>query len=893
MRMFARGGYVSVAVIAAGSLWTELRCVRAQVTWGPQPMHLSETDDLQNQRRIHDLLKLALYADPGPVGQEGLEQAIAKEIEDFRKKVDQNPALALGVSMAKYYFSWYVPGTADMNMPGVEDAANLMYGSIHFSGCDRSDLPMEVFLQRLCSVRWPYAVMMYSELGRELAGRYLTEPAAAALERAVAVFDEMKRLPYYAQLHHWQSPYDINFNEAWFPGAAQRGPLWDKSLVPLAAALESNAGAIAAELGRLLESGVFEKFARADRRAEGRDAAPAGAFLKMDLTTPAAGDDAATSRWQTEACKQAPTTCALLSARSELQGCQHISAAFARLGPEGRVKPHFGASPGLRVDLPLRAEPGARMSVGNRTLGWQSGEAIVFDDTFIREAWHAGVVGDLYTLQVTFCHPCDDGQRSTYPSLSCGSKAAAPQAAGLSAAAARQPQQATSGAKMQVPLAAAAWWAATLPELAACNGGISERCPADTQHGGPNPLSALNTWNYALNALRAALVHAKVEIDPALLSAVVQLQGAIQGFFKMPALDHFGPIVANALQIFEAVGPWLQQSQLANIEISAKDVRPSLSVPSDGRSNAATVTFPLANGRQMPAVGFGTWKLEGAGCYDAVLAALRLGIRHIDTAEAYGNEAEVGRALKDSGVPRSEIFLTTKATSVALGMADISYCEQIFAGQLQALQTDYVDIYMLHAAGVKGQQFRTVWQCLERLHDAGYAKGLGVSNFAVENLEELWSFARIKPVYVQNIYKVYKPGEQILGSAQMGVAEWAQQRNVAVVGYSVINSWPHLLPPLQDPIVVSIARSHARTSSQVLHRWALQRGIAVIPKASSLERIKENMALFDFELSVGEMAVLDGLAMLSESTNADVLPRWLPDTFGLHASAAVASPAAR
>lgn len=286
---------------------------------------------------------------------------------------------------------------------------------------------------------------------------------------------------------------------------------------------------------------------------------------------------------------------------------------------------------------------------------------------------------------------------------------------------------------------------------------------------------------------------------------------------------------------------------------------------------------------QMPAVGFGTWKLEGAACYEAVRWALQAGVRHIDTGEAYQNEAEVGRALRDSGVPRTDVFLAVKATSVAMGMAEPSYLEAIFAGQLQALQTEYVDVYLLHAAGVKGEQFRAVWQGMEKLYDLGRARALGVSNFAVSELEELWQFARVKPAYLQNIFKVYKPGEQILtGASPDGSVLWAQRHGLAVVGYSVINSWPHMLPPLEDPHVLEVARARGRTPSQVLHRWALQHGLAVIPKASSDARVRENSLLLDFELTPADMALLDGLATLSESTETELRPGWSADVFGLH-----------
>mmetsp|Transcript_81771 Transcript_81771/g.127675 ORF Transcript_81771/g.127675 Transcript_81771/m.127675 type:complete len:268 (+) Transcript_81771:3-806(+) len=165
----------------------------------------------------------------------------------------------------------------------------------------------------------------------------------------------------------------------------------------------------------------------------------------------------------------------------------------------------------------------------------------------------------------------------------------------------------------------------------------------------------------------------------------------------------------------------------------------------------------------------------------------------------------------------------------------------------------------------------------------GVAKALGVSNFGVADLEELWSIARVKPVYLQNIFKVYKPGEQILSErSRDGSVLWAQRHGMAVVGYSVINTWPHMMNPLEDPHVLTIARAHGRTPSQVLHRWALQHGVAVIPKASSEARVRENTMVLDFELSPAEVALLDGLATLSESTDTELRPGWSADVFGLH-----------
>ena len=122
----------------------------------------------------------------------------------------------------------------------------------------------------MCSARWPFAVLMYSELGREFASRYLTDQAAVILEKAVAAFDEMKRLPYYAPFTHWHGPYDINFNQEWFPGVTPSGPVWDKALVPLAQVLEANTDIMVAELGSIVERGLFDQLHFHGIRAEGR-----------------------------------------------------------------------------------------------------------------------------------------------------------------------------------------------------------------------------------------------------------------------------------------------------------------------------------------------------------------------------------------------------------------------------------------------------------------------------------------------------------------------------------------------------------------------------------------------------------------------------------------------
>ena len=246
----------------------------------------------------------------------------------------------------------------------------------------------------------------------------------------------------------------------------------------------------------------------------------------------------------------------------------------------------------------------------------------------------------------------------------------------------------------------------------------------------------------------------------------------------------------------------------------------------------------------MPAIGFGTWRLWAKDAYQPVRWALDAGYRHIDTAEGYANEAEIGRAILDSGIRRDEIFLTTKASSVPKGLADISYSADIFAFQLGQLGTDYVDVYMMHTPPADLQQLQTLWRIMESFYEQGRARALGVSNCDVRELQHILDFAKVPPAYVQNLFKIYKPGEQI---PVEDVVAFAHRNQVAVMGYSVQTEWPHIMPPLQDPHVLTIASHVGRTPSQVLHRWALQRGVGVIPKSATRERISENSRLLDFQ----------------------------------------------
>jgi len=257
-------------------------------------------------------------------------------------------------------------------------------------------------------------------------------------------------------------------------------------------------------------------------------------------------------------------------------------------------------------------------------------------------------------------------------------------------------------------------------------------------------------------------------------------------------------------------------------------------VTADGRARV------LADGHQMPILGLGVWQVpEGAAAVNAVRWALELGYRHIDTAQAYGNEESVGRALRDSGVPRQEVFVTTKFHP-GRRKDPVAEAEK----SLRRLGVDQVDLYLIHwPAG--GPTW--AWPGMERARELGLARSIGVSNFSAGELEDVIAAGTIPPAVNQ---VQFSPREY-----RRGLLEACQQRKVAVVAYSPLGTGRHLA----DQTVDRVARRAGRTPAQVLLRWCLQHGLLVIPKSTHRERIAENAQIFDFALSDEDMAELDAL----------------------------------
>jgi diketogulonate reductase-like aldo/keto reductase len=247
----------------------------------------------------------------------------------------------------------------------------------------------------------------------------------------------------------------------------------------------------------------------------------------------------------------------------------------------------------------------------------------------------------------------------------------------------------------------------------------------------------------------------------------------------------------------------------------------------------------LADGNEIPLLGLGVWQVpDGRTCGDAVRWALEAGYRHVDTAQAYGNERSVGNALRDSGVPRDELFVTTKFYPARRDP------EAEAQRSLERLGLDYVDLYIIHWPQ-GGPTW--AWDGMQRAKGAGHARSIGVSNFSVAELDELLAVADEPPVVNQVQFSPFE--------YRRGLLEACEQRRIVLEAYSPLGTGRHL----GDKRVAGIAERAGRTPAQVLIRWCLQRDLVVLPKSTHRERIEQNAQVFDFDLSDEDMATLDGL----------------------------------
>jgi len=251
----------------------------------------------------------------------------------------------------------------------------------------------------------------------------------------------------------------------------------------------------------------------------------------------------------------------------------------------------------------------------------------------------------------------------------------------------------------------------------------------------------------------------------------------------------------------------------------------------------------LNDGHKIPVVGLGTWKSEpGEATYKAVLASINAGYRHIDTARAYDNETDVGRAVKDSDIGRENLFITTKLWNKDQGYdTAIEACEK----SLARLSCDYIDLYLIHWP-LKGKR-NDSWKAFIELQLRGLCRSIGVSNFTIEHLIELEDKFGIIPAANQVEFHPYHYQKELL--------EYCNSKNIVIEAYSPLVHAKRM----DEPRLVSISEEMGKTPAQILIRWAMQRGMVVLPKSVNQGRIVENFSVFDFEISDSLMKRLDDL----------------------------------
>ena len=256
-----------------------------------------------------------------------------------------------------------------------------------------------------------------------------------------------------------------------------------------------------------------------------------------------------------------------------------------------------------------------------------------------------------------------------------------------------------------------------------------------------------------------------------------------------------------------------------------------------------THTVLLNSGYKMPLNGIGTYSLTGAECYNSIRSALDSGVRLIDTAYMYNNEEEVGRAIRDSNVPREEIFVITKIYPTQYDSP-----EQAIEMALEKLDIGYIDMMLLHHPGDGDVE---AYKAMEKYVEEGKIRSLGLSNWYVEELEEFLPQIDIMPALVQNEIHPYYQGNDVI--------PYIQSLGIVVEGWYPFGGRGHTSELLNDEVIVDIANNHNVSAAQVILRWNLQKGVVVIPGSSNPEHIKENTKIYDFELTIDEMNRINAL----------------------------------
>jgi 2,5-diketo-D-gluconate reductase A len=266
----------------------------------------------------------------------------------------------------------------------------------------------------------------------------------------------------------------------------------------------------------------------------------------------------------------------------------------------------------------------------------------------------------------------------------------------------------------------------------------------------------------------------------------------------------------------------------------------------EGSVLTAVPQITLNNGQSIPQLGFGVFQIEPKDTVEAVSTALQAGYRHIDTAEMYGNEKEVGEAIAKSGLARADVFVTSKLANGAHLPDD---ARRAFDASLEALGFDYLDLFLIHwplPTRYDGD-FVSTWRTLEEFYRDGRARSIGVSNFQPQHLRRLHGETEVPPAVDQIEVHPYLTQDQVRG--------FCAEHGIAVEAWSPIGQGLEL----DDPVIGSIAERVGKTPAQVVLRWHIERGDIIFPKSVTPSRIKENFDIFDFELSGGDVAEISAL----------------------------------
>lgn len=261
-------------------------------------------------------------------------------------------------------------------------------------------------------------------------------------------------------------------------------------------------------------------------------------------------------------------------------------------------------------------------------------------------------------------------------------------------------------------------------------------------------------------------------------------------------------------------------------------------------ANANTPLLTLNNGTSIPQLGFGVFKVDPAETTRIVTDALEVGYRHIDTAAIYGNEEGVGAAIASSGIPRDELFITTKLWNDRQTDAQAAFDES-----LDKLGLDYVDLYLIHWPTPQKDTFVEAWKSLETIYASGRAKAIGVSNFLVPHLEKLLANTDIVPAV--NQIELH-PAHQ-----QPSVTALSREHGIHIEAWGPLGQGKY--PLFEAPEVTAPAAAHGKTPAQVVIRWHLQTGNIVFPKSNRRERMAENFDVFDFELTADEVSAITAM----------------------------------